>query len=134
MISCNLSLTAGIILENQNQIIMDANMFIFSMMALILIAIAGLFLAWFFIKRARFKEKITLIEKGIDIKDLNLMVNNKSYSPWLRIGIIITGSALGALFVGLTSFSPTVQEAVVVLFTGVSTIIAYLVDAPKVQK
>ena len=104
------------------------------MLTLALIATAGLFLAWFFIRRARFKEKITLIEKGIDIKDLNLMGNNKSYSPWLRIGIIITGTALGALFVGVTNFNPNVQEAVIVLFTGLSAIIAYFVDAPKVQK
>lgn len=113
---------------------MDSNLFIISMLTLALIATAGLFLAWFFIRRARFKEKITLIEKGIDIKDLNLMGNNKSYSPWLRIGIIITGTALGALFVGVTNFNPNVQEAVIVLFTGLSAIIAYFVDAPKVQK
>ena len=104
------------------------------MLTLTLIATAGLFLAWFFIRRARFKEKITLIEKGIDIKDLNLMGNNKSYSPWLRIGIIITGTALGALFVGITNFNPNVQEAVIVLFTGLSAIIAYFIDAPKTQK
>jgi len=104
------------------------------MLTLALIATAGLFLAWFFIRRARFKEKITLIEKGIDIKDLNLMGNNKSYSPWLRIGIIITGTALGALFVGITNFNPNVQEAVIVLFTGLSAIIAYFIDAPKMQK
>ena len=104
------------------------------MLTLTLIATAGLFLAWFFIRRARFKEKITLIEKGIDIKDLNLMGNNKSYSPWLRIGIIITGTALGALFVGITNFNPNVQEAVIVLFTGLSAIIAYFIDAPKMQK
>ena len=113
---------------------MDSNLFIISMLTLALIATAGLFLAWFFIRRARFKEKIILIEKGIDIKDLNLMGNNKSYSPWLRIGIIITGTALGALFVGVTNFNPNVQEAVIVLFTGLSAIIAYFVDAPKVQK
>jgi len=113
---------------------MDTNLFIIAMLTLTLIATAGLFLAWFFIRRARFKEKITLIEKGIDIKDLNLMGNNKSYSPWLRIGIIITGTALGALFVGITNFNPNVQEAVIVLFTGLSAIIAYFIDAPKMQK
>ena len=115
---------------------MDSNLLItqIALMTLVLITIAGLFLAWFFIKRARFKEKITLIEKGIDIKDLNLMGSYKSYSPWLRIGIIITGTALGALLVGITNFNPNVQEAVIVLFTGLSAIIAYFVDAPKVQK
>lgn len=101
---------------------------------LALIAIAGLFLGWFFVKRARFKEKIILLEKGIDIKDLNLMGNNNTNSLWLRIGIIITGTALGALLVAATKFSPGVQEAVILLFTGVSVIIAYFVGNKKVSK
>jgi hypothetical protein len=93
-----------------------------------------LFLAWYFVRRARFQEKISLIEKGIDIKDLNLIEDKKSYSPWLRLGIIITGSAIGALFVAITRFDPGVQEAVVLLFTGISVILAYFIDAPKGQK
>jgi hypothetical protein len=93
-----------------------------------------LFFAWYFVRRARFNEKISLIEKGIDIKDLNLIEDKKSYSPWLRLGIIITGTALGALFVAITNFNNGVQEAVIVLFTGISVIIAYFIDAPKGQK
>jgi hypothetical protein len=93
-----------------------------------------LFLAWYFVRRARFNEKISLIEKGIDIKDLNLIEDKKSYSPWLRLGIIITGTALGVLFVAITRFNPGVQEAVVLLFTGISVILAYFIDAPKGQK
>ena len=93
-----------------------------------------LFLAWYFVRRAKFNEKISLIEKGIDIKDLNLIGDSKSYSPWLRLGIIITGSALGALFVAITNFNNGVQEAVILLFTGISVIIAYFIDAPKGQK
>jgi len=108
--------------------------FLIALLSLALIAIVGLFLAWFFIRRARFKEKILLIEKGIDIKDLNLMGDNKSYSPWFRIGIIITGTALGALLVAMTNFNPGVQEAVIVLFTGISVILAYFIDSPKAQK
>jgi hypothetical protein len=101
---------------------------------LALIAIAGLFLGWYFVKRARFKEKIILLEKGIDIKDLNLMGDNKTRSLWLRIGIIITGTALGALLVAITDFNSGAQEAVILLFTGVSVIIAYFVGNTKVQK
>jgi hypothetical protein len=33
------------------------------------ISAIGLFLANYFVRRAKFKEKMTLIEKGIDIKD-----------------------------------------------------------------
>jgi hypothetical protein len=93
-----------------------------------------LFLAWFFIRRAKFKEKIYLLEKGIDIKDLNLMEASKKYSPWLRIGIIITGTALGAILVTITNFGENTSEAVILLFTGVSIIIAYFIDAKKAQK
>jgi hypothetical protein len=101
---------------------------------LALITLAGLFLAWYFVKRARFKEKIILLEKGIDIKDLDLMGDNNRYSLWLRIGIIITGTALGALLTAVTQFNPGVQEAVILLFTGVSVIIAYFVNNKKVPK
>jgi hypothetical protein len=93
-----------------------------------------LFIAWYLVRRARFKEQIILIEKGIDIKDLNLMENKKRYSPWLRIGIIITGTALGALLVTITNFSYNTSSAVILLFTGVSVILAYFIDADKSQK
>lgn len=93
-----------------------------------------LFFAWYFVRKARFKEKISLIEKGIDIKDLNLLGDNKPYSLWLRLGIIITGTALGALFTAITNFNPDVQQAMILLFTGLSVIIAYFIDTPKGQK
>jgi uncharacterized membrane-anchored protein len=93
-----------------------------------------MFLAWYFVQRARFKETIILIEKGIDIKDLNLKENKKRYSPWLRIGIIITGTALGALLTAITHFSYKTATSVILLFIGVSVILAYFIDAEKAQK
>jgi len=108
--------------------------FLIALLSLALIAIAGLFLAWFFMRRAKFKEKILLIEKGIDIKDLNLMGDKKTNSPLLRIGILITGTALGALLVGMTNFDLGIRRAIIVLFTGISVILAYFIDAPKAGK
>jgi len=104
------------------------------LIVLTLFVATPLFLAWFFIRRAKFKEKVTLIEKGIDIKDLNLIGENKQYSPWLRIGIIITGTALGAILVTMVNISYQTSEAVILLFTGVSVILAYFIDARKTQK
>ena len=104
------------------------------LIVLTLFVATPLFLAWYFIRRAKFKEKVTLIEKGIDIKDLNLIGENKQYSPWLRIGIIITGTALGALLVTIVNFGKETSEAIILLFTGVSVILAYLIDASKAQK
>lgn len=106
----------------------------FFLVVLFVAVFIPLFLAWYFVRRARFKEKIILIEKGIDIKDLNLMENNKRYSPWLRIGIIITGTALGALLTTITNFSYNASSAVILLSTGVSVILAYFINAEKAQK
>jgi hypothetical protein len=93
-----------------------------------------LYLAWYFIRRAKFKEKILLMEKGIDIKDLNLNNSNRITFPWLRIGIIITGTALGALFVSVTNLNNGAQEAVILLFIGVSVILAYFLGRTKDPK
>jgi hypothetical protein len=62
------------------------------------------------------------------------MGENNPHSLWLRIGIIITGTALGAFLVAVTKFNSGVQEAVILLFTGVSVIIAYFVGNKKVPK
>jgi hypothetical protein len=103
------------------------------LVGLFLVVYIPLFFAWYLVRRAKFKEKIILIEKGIDIKNLNLM-ENKRYSPWLRIGIIITGTALGALLTTITNFSYNTSSTVILLFTGVSVILAYFIDAEKAQK
>jgi hypothetical protein len=107
---------------------------IWILIVLTLFVATPLFLAWYFIRRAKFKEKVTLIEKGIDVKDLNLMGENRQYSPWLRIGIIITGTALGAVLVTIVNLTYSTSEAVILLFTGVSVILAYFIDAKKAQK
>jgi hypothetical protein len=93
-----------------------------------------LYMAWYFIRRAKVKEKLLLIEKGIDIKDLNLNGNSNLSFPWLRIGIIITGTALGALIVASTDLKPAINQALILLFTGISVILAYYIGKTKDQK
>jgi hypothetical protein len=102
-----------------------------TLLILILVASVALFLGWFFVRQAKFKERLLLIEKGIEIKELNDKGSKSQNIIWLRIGIIITGTALGALLVALTSFNPGVQEAVILLFTGVSVIAAYFAGSLK---
>jgi hypothetical protein len=92
-----------------------------------------IYLAWYFIRSAKFKEKILLMDKGIDIKDLNVSGNNKTTFPWLRIGIIITGVALGALIVALANLTGGEGEALILLCTGLSFILAYFVGGNKEQ-
>lgn len=90
-------------------------------------------LAWYFIRRAKFKEKILLMEKGIDIKDLGLSGNNKITFPWLRIGIIITGISFGVIVVELANLKGGIAEALILLFTGLSFILAYFIGGTKGQ-
>jgi hypothetical protein len=114
---------------------MDSNLFLTVLVFLGIIFVVFLFLAWFFVKKAKFKERITLIEKGIDIKNLDLLYDSKSYSPWLRIGIIISGTALGALFTALIQphFQQT-RQAIILLFLGISVVLAYFIDSLKDKK
>ena len=118
-------------------------MFEIAMATLTLIAAAGLFLAWFFIRRARFKEKITLIEKGIDIKELNLLESKKTNFSWLKIGIVLTGIAIGCVVVSLILIGPAGSKfnnmpgfsvGIVALTAGLSMILAYFVGGDKAQK
>ena len=118
-------------------------MFEFLLATLTLIAVAGLFLAWFFIKRARFKEKITLIEKGIDFKELNLIESKKTNFLLLKIGIVLTGIAVGCIIVSLILIGPAGQKfnqmpgfsvGIIALTGGLSMILANFVGGDKDQK
>lgn len=106
----------------------------FLLVVLFLAVFIPMFLAWYFVQRARFKEKIILIEKGIDIKDLNLMENKNKYSPGLKTGIVITGTALGALLTAIIHLGYKTSNAVILLFIGISIILAYFIDSKKDQK
>lgn len=94
-----------------------------------------LFLAWFFTRRATFKEKVILIEKGVDVKDLKIIGNNNGQSLWLKIGILIIGISLGALLTVLlekiTAISVGAGLAIILLCAGISMIIANFVGNPK---
>ena len=105
-----------------------------------LLVFAAFILTWYLIRIVRIKEKSMLIEKGIDIKDLNLIVDKKSQFSWLKIGIVITGTALGSLFCRLVIAKlihpggPTIDISVIVLFAGLSMILANFVGDSKSQK
>lgn len=122
---------------------MESILFTIALTTLALLAFAGLFLAWFFIKRARFKEKITLIEKGIDIKELNLIESRRTNFSWLKIGIVLTGIAIGCVIVSLIMIGPAGEKfnhmpgfsvGIIVLTAGLSMILANFVGGDKAQK
>ncbi|MBT3382922.1 MAG: hypothetical protein HN778_08540 [Prolixibacteraceae bacterium] len=105
---------------------------------------AAVFLAWYFYLKARNKERMALIESGKDVSEIYSKQEIKFKFPWLKLGIILTGSSFGLLvsmfFLG-TNFENfqnlnSVSEGPFVLgitlfFAAISIIIAYFADKPK---
>jgi hypothetical protein len=59
---------------------------------------AAALLAWYFYIKARSKERMALIEKGIDLSKFYTSETRKSF-PWLGVGVVITGICIGLLLV-----------------------------------
>jgi hypothetical protein len=97
---------------------------IFFLLVIIFFIATPIYLGWLFIRRAKFKEKTLLMDKGIDIKDLSMVGNRKIIFPWLRIGIVITGVGLGSLISGKGA-------AIIILCTGLSFILAHFIGGTK---
>jgi hypothetical protein len=110
---------------------------LFLLFVFVVIVFTALFLAWYLIRSAKIKERLLLIEKGIDPKDINLFTDQKIHFPWLRIGIVISGIALGTLLVAIFTLSPAAQRfghhldgfstGIILLFGGLSMILANFV-------
>lgn len=75
---------------------MDPNML--WLLLLIITFVVAIFLAWFFIYRARTKERLLLIEKGIDLNKIPKVKSLKF--PWLKIGIIFICGSIGVVLGG----------------------------------
>ena len=112
---------------------MDAIVFMFFM--------ACVFFTWFFIHRARTKERLLLIEKGIDLSSLPKSGQFKANFnfPWLKIGIMITSISVGMLLsvilllnnvTNLDILHPTLMFA----FGGIGMILAHYIDKPKAKE
>lgn len=108
----------------------------------ILIALFSIiiFLVWYFNHRAKAKERLLIIEKGVEPKDLHLLMEKTPPPQYLKIGIIAIGIALGTLFASLYTHA-TVQTnlphfygfsvGIVLLFGGLSMILANYVGNSK---
>jgi hypothetical protein len=55
------------------------------------------FLAWYFTHQAREKERLMLIEKGIDVPEKDSGFSFRFHFPWLKLGILITAISSGVL-------------------------------------
>ena len=68
--------------------------------------ITAALLAWHFYLKARTKERMALIEKGVDLSKFYKEQPKRTF-PWLSIGIVLIGICTGILFVvGLVFMFP----------------------------
>lgn len=87
------------------------------------------FLVWFNIHRSKERERLMLLEKGIDFSD---WPERSSFRfNWLKMGCLVTsatiGLILGVFFEDFFSDAPTIG---MFLFGGIGLIIAHYVDKP----
>jgi len=94
---------------------------------------AGVFFTWFFIHKAKSKERLLLIEKGFDLSQIPQERKFVINFPWLKTGIVVASMGLGLTF-GSASSNPGIIIGSVLLFGGAGMILGKYVDNPKVQK
>ncbi len=96
---------------------------------------AAITLSWIFYLKARNRERLALIEKGVDAPD----AFRREKFPWLKIGIVIISISLGVLLVVLAVIlfpdAPVIRDAIFLLmiimgllFGGIGMIIAHQVE------
>lgn len=66
---------------------------------LIIILSGFIFLAWYFSHRARHKEMLLMIEKGIDVQKTKR--DKASRFPWLKLGIVLLGTSFGLITIAI---------------------------------
>jgi hypothetical protein len=104
---------------------------IFTILFLAFLTVA--FLAWYFTHKTREKERLIMLEKGMELPDFAAGWQFNFRFPWLKMGLVIVGIGLG-LLVGtiaenLTSFRGVPLEPVMMLlFGGIGMIIAHYAD------
>ncbi len=102
---------------------------IFGMITGIIINVAlftAIVLAIYYNVRARNKERMALIERGVDISEIYKVKRTKSYG-FLKFGMLMVGCAVGLVFAALlskTDAMPAVVAyfAMILLFGGLSVV------------
>ncbi|MDT8402797.1 MAG: DUF6249 domain-containing protein [Bacteroidales bacterium] len=96
---------------------------------------AAITISWIFYLKARNRERLALIEKGVDAPD----AFKREKFPWLKIGIVILSISLGAFLVIMAVIlfpdAPFIGDAILILmiivgllFGGIGMIIAHQVE------
>jgi uncharacterized membrane protein len=93
----------------------------------------GVFLTWFFIHKAKTKERLLLIEKGIDISQISQESKLITNFPWLKIGIVALFMGLG-LAIGSVPSDTALMIGFIFIFGGIGMVIANYFGKPKATK
>ncbi len=91
--------------------------------------ITALFLVWFFTHKSREKERLLLIEKGVDVPPMPELVKFNFQFPWLKIGFVIFGMAsgmvLGLWLIERIRIDESVIFGLIFLFGGLLMILSH---------
>ena len=103
---------------------------------------ASIFLGWYYFLQARNKERMALIERDKDVSEIYAKREFRFRFPWLKLGMLITGVGFGLTLTSLMMMNPTLEQVVnrtdglviaasIILFGGISMVIAHYIDKPK---
>jgi hypothetical protein len=97
--------------------------------------IVCLFLAWYFWHRANHRDRMMMLEKGLDVEDSSKKKTD-SVPLWLKISIVVIGLSCGLLLLTLLAAYNLVRGeamplAILGLCGGVSMIIAHRLKGNK---
>ena len=108
---------------------------------------ASVFLGWYYFLQARNKERMALIERDKDVSEIYAKREIRFRFPWLKLGMLVTGIGFGfslslvlwivGRIVGsewgnfINRTTGMVPIALMILFGGLSMVIAHYIDKPK---
>ncbi|HCU43738.1 DUF6249 domain-containing protein [Sphingobacterium faecium] len=94
-----------------------------------------IFFTLYYYFQARNKERMALIEAGLDLSQF--YKKKVQISQWLRLGILAVGIGVGLLIVGLMTqyqvqpVTAVLKVSLIVLCGGIAMVVASYVDKPK---
>ena len=102
---------------------------------------ASVFFGWYYYLQARNKERMSLIERDKDVSEIYAKREIRFRFPWLKLGLLITGIGFGFTITVLMMMNPMleqfvnrmdgmVQGATIILFGGISMVVAHYIDKP----
>lgn len=108
---------------------MDTVTIVIFIFVLFLIIALFAFFVWFNIHRSKVKERMLLLEKGIDFADLPERSSFKF--NWLKMGCLVTSATIGLILgLFLEDYFSDAPAIGMFLFGGIGLIIAHYVDKP----